>query len=280
MSWQPAAQTHAIDRVAASINVAGRIGGKAHDQIAALVQARAALAGINELSVIPRAFAIQLAAGPDSLLPQIQPEPGSPGRVMRRTVDGRVAEEVVFDGASLVFNASVYSSWDEFITRLTDVCLPVIEQISLVAYVREVRLEYWNRFEWISDDPPDTAALVNPASKFLPARVVQAEKSWHSHLGYFIYPRDGVRTLVNLNVDVAHREPAVPVALRPGVHGQASIYTLVGDHVLPPVDGFDDAAAVVEVWNRNHAYGKAVLGNTLNPELTSRIALNAPDLDL
>lgn len=116
MSWEPVQGTHAIERVAVTISLAGQIGHKAHDEVITRLQQAASGAGINELVVIqPLAFSVNLAP---NAAPHVQPQHGMTGRAMRRTVGSVVEEELVFDGSAILYSATVYSSWEAVKERL------------------------------------------------------------------------------------------------------------------------------------------------------------------
>jgi uncharacterized protein (TIGR04255 family) len=286
MSWQPAREQHAIERVAFTALLGFPLPPKPFERLLTSVRRRAADSGINEMVVLPQPVQIQLTAQDPKISGfQLTPpaEFGPLGQAYRKTDDGRVLEEIICHNNIIVFSATKYRHWTDFLSRL-ELCLSeAIKSISQLTNILEVRLEYWDRFDQrapATEGNSEEDHLINPRSTLVAPFQYGQTGSWHSHIGFFLGEGTAVRTLVNANIDVVSNSPGLPPVLIEGISGQARIYTLVTAQHTVPNSGFDDWQTVKDALDSRHELSKSIVGDLIHPRLADQIQLSARPLDL
>jgi uncharacterized protein (TIGR04255 family) len=281
MNWQPASEMHAIERVAFAALFSFPLGPKPFERELTKVRHEAAKSGINELIVLPQPVQIRFGAQDPKLSgPQLAPqfEFGNPGQAFRRTENGRVLEEIVFNPSALAFSATTYNRWGDFKARLKDCLSDALTSVAEDTYISELRIEYIDRFDLLSDDSStmaDCRGLINPNSVLISPKFKTQTGSWHEHIGFFLDDNGDVRTLVNANVDVIANSPGMPPALQDGYAAQAKFYTLTSAQQVGPNRGFEDWDNIEEHIHSRHELSKSIFGDLVHPTLAEKIRLEA-----
>ena len=283
MNWHPASEMHAIERVAFAALLSYPLSPKPFERLLTKVRHKAAETGINELIVLPP---VQIRLGsqdPKLSGPQLGPhvEFGNPGQAFRRTENGRVLEEIIFNPSALAFSATTYNRWTEFTGRLKDCLSEVLTSIAEDAYISELRIEYLDRFDLSMDGDSgtvtDCGSLINQNSVLISPVFRTQIGSWHEHIGFFLDDNGDVRTLVNACYVIAN-SPGMPPALAEGYAAQAKFYSLTSAQQVVPNRGFENWENIKDHIDSRHELSKSIFGDLIHPVLAEKIRLDAKPL--
>lgn len=279
MNWRPASEKHAIERVAFTALLGFPLPPKPFDRLLTKVRRKAGDTGINEMIVLPKPLQITLGAQDPKLSgPQLAPklEFGATGQAFRKTENGRVLEEIVFSNGVLAFAATSYNHWSEFSERVRECLSEIIDTISDITNITEIRIEYWDRFDLVDGDTKARSEfLINPSSTLLAHFYQRINTSWHTHLGFFLDEGSDVRTLVNANIDVIANAPGLPPVLADGYLAQARFYTLISAQNTLPDKGFENWETIKNRIDSGHELSKSIVGDLIHPALAEKIDLKA-----
>lgn len=297
MRWQPAHEAHAIERVNLTFQLADAIPPKPWQAILSAISAEMPKEGFTNtfdehepnLNVVPVAGQ-QPHVVPGGLGPLIQFGMGGPvppfqfvvsGRTFQSLNGGELREEVQVQRRRLAYSATIYNGWEAHRGRALTLLGPYLDRVLPMVNVETVKLEYWDRF--VFDGPGPEAAfgeLLHADSRYLPGFAFTTDQLWHSHVGHFMPAADGVRRLINVNVDVIDLlDPVVSGQLpgAPAPRRSVGVYTMAQDSLgegLSP----NASAGTVSMLDELHTILKAVFGDVITAEAADRIALNAQAL--
>lgn len=161
-----------------------------------------------------------------------------------------------------------YVRWGHFQDLISRILGPICEAFNEVVSLNAVRLEYWDRFVWTGTwEDFDASLLIDISSGYIAPRVLEVEKEFHSHCGWFAY--DGpVRRLVNINIDAQE-----------GIQGSARIpsigfYTMAQDQVASEDKQHEfEVTSVSEQFNNVHAELKKLFASLIVNEYAAKIGL-------
>jgi uncharacterized protein (TIGR04255 family) len=261
--FDPLFPAHAIERCAVTIAFRQPLPDRSFERATARAASEFARKGLQLSPVASFAMGINidLASG------KIGPATRAPPRSF--TLPDQSATLLVFPNA-IAWQNSRYVRWAPFIGQFEGIVSPVLSEFLEAGPPSAIKLEYWDRFIWSGDWSNFSALqLLRPESgAFAALAAKQARKEWHSHCGWF-EPVEGLRRLINLNVDMVEISPNKPSVL---------IYSLVQDE--PNVAGYGeidpDALNADFVFSRLEAIHrdlKSLLAGVINDAMVQRINL-------
>lgn len=197
------------------------------------------------------------------------------GFMLRRMrADGSIEKELRVEPDSIAFMTSLYTRWDAIWMQAKNYFEKLAPIYAANSRIAGIGLNYVDKFIWAGDKAECRAtALLRADSKYLCPQIFEAQDFWHSHTGAFIRADDQTKRLLNVNVD--HLEENRADEMRRVV----SVITVLTDMLNQP----DYAPVEVSAENIDqfldkhakglHLFGKDVLGNIINDEMSKRIAL-------
>jgi uncharacterized protein (TIGR04255 family) len=213
---------------------------------------------------VPNQLAINLEFGPAGLVQKAMTQ------LAFSTPDG--ASSLTISPQVLVWQTNAYVRWTPFIGQFEEIAGPIVSRISELSPVSMTKLDYVDRFYWSGEwDDIDYSQLIRSDTTLLSARVMQADREWHSHIGWFVFMNDR-RRLFNVNIDVVDAPRLERLAPSVG------ILTMAQDQPLPgrePID-WPDLQSIVSNFDANHVEVKKLLASLVVPSIADRISLNQP----
>ncbi|MDD5056851.1 MAG: TIGR04255 family protein [Sideroxydans sp.] len=197
------------------------------------------------------------------------------GFMLRRMrADGSIEKELRVEPDSIAFMTSLYTRWDAIWVQAKNYFSKLAPIYAANSKIVGIGLNYVDKFIWTGDKAECSAnALLRTDSKYLCPQIFEAQDFWHSHTGAFIRADEQTKRLLNVNVD--HLEENRGDEMRRVV----SVITVLTDMLNQP----DYIPAEVSTENIDqfldkhatglHLFGKEVLGNIINDEMSKRIAL-------
>jgi len=188
--------------------------------------------------------------------------------------DGSVENELRVERTSISFRTSLYSRWDAVWSRATKYFQALVPIYARQARLIGISLNFVDKFAWaggLNECRP--GLLLQAKSKYLCGHIFEAKDLWHSHTGAFIEIDKNTKRLLNINVDYLDEN-------RPeGLRRIVAITTVMTDLLDQP--GYEpyamedkDIIGFVDAHMEGlHVFGKEVLGNIINDEMSRRIAL-------
>ncbi len=167
-----------------------------------------------------------------------------------------------------------YTRWAHFESSISKFLLPAIVDFCKAVSVSATQLSYQDRFLWTGTWKNfDTAQLLNPNSGVFSVTASRAPQQWHSHAGWFEYPDQARRRVVNVNFDVASAITTNMLGQKPSV----GIFTTIQESVVavPPNahPTWVDESDVVPKLRQHHLDLKALLASMIFPAMAKRIGL-------
>jgi len=262
MTWQPRHEAHAIERVRLLFTFREPIPSKAVDKCSYETRQQASSFGFDAVGPAGSAIAtIKLQANNP---PQTTPSAKN-GFVMRRHQDGEVVEEVGFRDMVFGYMTKTYGRWESLVARLEEALLPALNNVSEVAELDAIKLEYWDSFVFEGDPAEaDVTMLLSAVDEAIPTDVCAGSSAWHSHVGWFEGDEERP-TLINRNFDVIDTSNEEGKEMR-----SVGIYTLVEQRSGPTPLDFN---CVQELINEMHNRSLSLFGSSLSEEYRDRIGI-------
>lgn len=268
--FEPIHAAHAIEQVVFVLRVERPL-----DE-ASFSNAREAVKQFKVESDMPGQAEIQafgLAIGPFGQAPLPQ-SPIAGFALHRMCADGSIEKELRIERDSVTFRTSLYTRWDTVWLQARNYFEALVPIYAANARIVGISLNYVDKFKWAGDlTGCNTGILLQSDSKYLCPYVFEAKDFWHSHTGAFIRVNESTKRLLNVNVD--YLDENRPDDLRRVV----SITTVLTDLMNQP--GYEpseiaagDAIQFLDSHMQGlHVFGKEILGNIINNEMSKRIAL-------
>lgn len=182
----------------------------------------------------------------------------------------QLVEQFVVDQASAIYRTWRYVSWDWTFGRMKRLLSPLFPVLEAAVAPSAIRLEYLDRFFF--SGPPSEATpdlLLRKECKFIAPHVFNQASLWHSHTGAFVSESEGLRSLLQVNID------AVEVNGGPKLQRSIAIMSaredrFSGDH-RPTLSDEN----VFVCWDGMHTYLKQVLDEVLVHQMSEKILLRA-----
>jgi uncharacterized protein (TIGR04255 family) len=267
MTWKPAHEAHAIERVALSFGFREAVPQKvwqtsANDATKVLADRGFQARDVMELSVTASSAG---PANPPNVIPTVA------GRSFQLIDNNETVEEVLIGRQAYVYGTTRYSRWRIFIATARELLSRYLDNAMAVIDVSMIKLEYWDRFYYDGDpDSADYSELLRQGSDYVPGFSTKQRSLMHAHMGHFVPVTRGFQRLININLDAVD----LPVGSTGGRRRSLGVYTLAQDTLLPD-NSPSDAAAVFSHADAVHAILKGLLAATIDERLAERIALNA-----
>ncbi|POR40514.1 TIGR04255 family protein [Methylobacterium sp. V23] len=288
MRWQPAHETHAIERVTVSFMFAEPISTKPWQTLLALASRELLRQGYQaapDAATIPQNIN-QNNPGFAQLIINIGTPQAVAGNVAgqmpnSRTFSlidaGEARDEIVISRGFFLITTSYYRGWADFRARIASVFDVHLNLALNTVNISAIKMEYWDRF--VSSEPTemvDYSDILNRNSKYIPSFGFETGGLWHSHVGVFGNPGSSELRLINLNVDVVDIHEAQAVdgpSDAPAQRRSVGIYSMVQD-TLKPSAPLESAEGAHSTLDEMHTILKLVLADAITGEAADRIALN------
>lgn len=283
MSWRLAHEKHAIERVALTLIFVEPIPHRLWvDILDAATKSLPAL-GLDTIFDTPVVnigigqpnFAIPTGVRLDAMAVG-EAHVGQPlgGRIFRSRAAPSAHEEINLSRDAFVYQTGLYNRWGDFKQRAFSLIGPSFDSARTQVDVRQVKLEYWDRFVFEGTREEVTyAGLLSADSPYLPRFQNEATSLWHAHIGQFVAPGRSARRLINLNIDALDlRDAATSPDTAATAQRSVGIYTLAQDDLR--ADGSSvDSQDINPTIDEMHAVLKEVFRQTVTDEIATRVSL-------
>ena len=277
MNWQPAHESHAIERVAVTFTLAGPVSTKPWQEGISDASKRITEEGFVAIGPPPMS-----QAGLSLLISARGMELNPPGGLQFIRVEAeQMLEELALQRNALSYATTRYHRWASFHDRALDLIGSVLDFSLRLESLSSIKLEYWDRF--VSDRPLSEVSygeLLRKDSERVPNFVFGISDLFHAHSGNFVFSDKFARRLVNVNLD------ALDVANSPGPGGDATIpglfrrsigiYTMFQDDLRPdqsPTSASETASRLEDM----HLGLKELLAGIISDAAIERISLMGGD---
>jgi len=285
MSWRLAHELHAIERVSLTLIFAEPVPQRLWIDILREATNSLPSLGLDNISEAVALVSIGIAQ-PNLGVPAGIPLDGmasgegdasqpSRSRIFRSRAAPAAYEEVNLRREAFVYQTGLYSRWGGFKERAFSLVGPSFDLALAQVDVRQVKLEYWDRFVFDGSlDEVTYAGLLRADSPYLPRFQNETTSLWHTHIGQFVPPGSSARRLINLNVDALDlrdlvTRPEAKMADRRSV----GIYTLAQDDLH--ADGAPrDSRGITATIDEMHGALKEVFRQAVTDEIAERISLD------
>lgn len=262
MTWRPRHEAHAIERVRLLFKFCEPIPSKMVAKSSEETRQKAFDLGFDDVGPAESSIATIKLQGHSA---QTEPSPKN-GFVMRRHQDGAVVEEVGFRDMVYGYMTKTYGRWDSLVTRLEEILFPSLNNISEVAELDSIKLEYWDSFVFEGDPlEADVSKLLSFVDAAIPPDVRAGSSAWHSHVGWF-EGEEETPTLINRNIDVVDTSNGEGKDMR-----SLGMYTLVERRSKSATLDFQ---SVRELINGMHNRSLLLFGESLSAEYRDQIGID------
>ncbi|SEQ34878.1 hypothetical protein [Thalassovita taeanensis] len=263
MTWRPRHEAHAIERVRLLFTFREPVPSKVVAKSSHETRQQASDLGFD--SVGPAESSITTIKLQAHNSPQTEPSVKN-GFVMRRHQNGDLVEEVSFKDMVYGYMTMTYGRWESLVARLEEVLLPALDNISDIAELDAIKLEYWDSFVFEGNPlEADVSMLLSVVDTAIPADVCAGNSAWHSHVGWF-EGYEEAPNLINRNIDVVDTLNAEGQEMR-----SLGIYTLVERRSKSTPLDFQ---SVRELINGMHNRSLLLFGESLSAEYRDQIGIN------
>ena len=263
MPWAPASEQHAIDRVRVLLELASPLSQKFLGRLALILDENRQALGLNPRSEV---LTDQVAVVPGPQGPSVQSQ-RLVGWQFTKT-DGATSspkEYISVNTAGLVYESLEYDNWKTFSDRFSVFSELLVSEIAIVADVRSISIEYYDRF--VFQGPISDAAarnlLSNQISSSLTESVLDRAELFHLHRGWF-HIRDGFRFLANHNIDAQDEQTPHGDTLR-----VVSMLSKV-DLREPKNSDMDDLIGTLTAM---HRLANEIFRNSLSEEMVQKVGM-------
>ena len=270
--FHPIRPTHAIERVALQISFGGE-----------LTDLRLGLEGSWRSlkdSLAPNLPAFNLETIGQFVRSDAQvPAPAYSANFAFIAPDGQAEKVLRVDPHAITYLTTKYTHWE-------DLCSEGLNAIELAATecfynqgfsVREVGLQYENRFLWDGDYLDfDPQKILRPNSAWLTPRIYNTTKNWHCNCGEFESVSSGIRRLVRVNTAAVVADDLMPD--NRSIVLAVSLSDALNQRGYDPTEPMDGSAS--EAWIRErlealHASEKRIVAEIIDDDMQERITLRA-----
>lgn len=263
MMWKPRHEAHAIERVRLLFAFREPIPSKVVTKSSHSTRQQASDLGFDAVGPAESSIAtIKLHA---HNAPQAEASSQN-GFVLRRHQDGTLVEEVGFRDMVYGYMTKTYGRWEALVARLEETLLPALDNISDIAELDAIKLEYWDSFVFEGDPlEANVSKLLSVVDAAIPTDVCAGSSAWHSHVGWFEGDEEAP-TLINRNIDVVDTSNEEGQNMR-----SLGIYTLVERRSRSTPLDFQSIRGLI---NAMHNRSLLLFGESLSEEYRSQIGIN------
>jgi uncharacterized protein (TIGR04255 family) len=263
MMWKPTHEAHAIDRVRLLFSFSEPVPSKVIAKSSHETRHRASELGFDGVGLAESSIAnIKLQS---NNAPQTEPSVKN-GFVMSRHQDEALVEEVGFRDMVYGYMTTSYGRWASLVARLEEALFPALDNISDVAELDSIKLEYWDSFVFAGNPfEADVSKLLSVVDAAIPADVCAGSSAWHSHVGWFEGDEE-TPTLINRNFDISDSSNGEEQDIR-----RLGIYTMVEQRSKSAPLDFH---SVREHINKMHNRSLLLFGESLSAEYRDQIGID------
>lgn len=261
--WKPRHEAHAIERVRLLFTFREPIPSKVVAKSSYETRQQAYDLGFDAVGPAESSIAtIKLQA---RNAPQTEPSARN-GFVMRRHQDGALVEEIGFRDMVYGYMTKTYGRWESLVARLEEALIPALDNISDIAELDAIKLEYWDSFVFEGNPlEANVSNLLSVVDAAIPPDVRAGSSAWHSHVGWFEGNEESP-TLINRNIDVVDTSNEEGQNMR-----SLGIYTLVERRSKSnPID----FQSVRDLIDGMHNRSLLLFGESLSEEYRNQIGIN------
>lgn len=279
LAWKPFQEAHSIEMVAAQVNFSEQLTEMAWKRVVRDVEGSAKAAGLVEKSNLQ---GIEITINEGQGLPQGLPTALTGVRFMRTTaietavgLQRKFQEALTINRTGLLLQSAVYSRWEAFADRINLLMRPALRGALHSVSVSNVRLEYKDAFRYEGEGPPIARTLLNESSNLIAPHVLDNEKLWHSHTGFFEDAPGCEQRLIQVNIDANQAFDQ----LRPEASFRAvSITTAVQNNFATgaqePVDNLEElATSQLTMFESLHDRAIQIFTNLVHPLIAQRVGI-------
>lgn len=278
VGFEPLHDAHSIEQVVFAIQFDGQLDDAAFKEITDILEPITAdLPKKDELFRANLTFAVgNVGTSPSGVVATQPTPPVAFGKTYKSIQpDGTIGNEFTVDRNSIVFRTTLYTRWAETWLRGRKYCEVILGKYLVKVGITAVSLNYMDKFVWNGlDFECRPTFLLHPKSKYLCPHVYETAELWHSHTGAFNRVDGKTKRLLNVNVD--HLEERKHDSLQRVI----AIGTVLSDLMNQPgyekfeIAEIEGNAFLDSKMQQLHDFGKVVLGEIINSDMSKRIALN------
>lgn len=273
MTWRPATEQHAIERVRIALTFDRPLPHRKIRGLGASLGDRLPSLGFGPI-MVQAGPSISIQMGPNGPVAVPQDPQDSAGWTFQRTNSrGLAVEAIQLVENMLTYESMEYSRWPSFFERFRNVASEVAGELLSLEDPASLTLEYQDLF-WF-EGPPTSARpseLLRIAAEVVPAAALDGQNLWHVHRGWFEEGRRGGddfgRLLLRHNLDASdgamRNQQRRIVRMNTLAEGRRGFWTIAGDDLQPHLDIM-------------HARTKEVFSEALTDEVCRRIGIVRED---
>jgi uncharacterized protein (TIGR04255 family) len=279
LHWEPLHESHSIEVAAVAVNFREVLTEISWRKTVRDAETVCRTAGITEKTAMN---AVQFTIGAGGA-----PGPATPSQVDAMVFTRSAAVDVPGVGlqkamletfsvsrSGLNYQTTAYTRWDAFYSRMRSLMRSPLHGALHAVSTANLRIEYKDSFRFRGDGPPVASDLLNRASPLIAPHVLNNEKLWHSHTGFFEDAEGCEARLVQINIDAN-------LATRLGETEQfrtVSILTAVQNNfaVVPPddLDNEDDQVTFqLDMFDSLHLRSIELFKQIISDETAARVGM-------
>jgi len=267
--FEPIHAAHAIEQVAFLLQMGEPLDEKSFKEACEIAIKQ--FKNESDMPGQPEFKRLAFSIGPEMPL---QSPPPPPFLLNRIAADGTPEKELRIENNLISFTTYRYTRWEDIWSQARKYFEILIPIYSSKSNVGAVGLNYIDKFKWVGElSECKTNSLMRSGSKYLCPHIFEANDFWHSYTGAFIRADKNTKRLLNVNVDYLDE-------IRSGdVRRLVAITTVLTDLMNQPgydpikLNSNDFLSYLDERMQKLHVFGKEVFSNTINDEMSKRIAL-------
>jgi len=203
------------------------------------------------------------------------PIPSQNGFMLYKTrTDGIIEKELRVERNIVTFRTTHYSRWKDIWSEAEKYFSALIPLFCSNSKITGIGLNYFDKFVWSgSIQECRSDALFNRNSKYLCPYIFTNEDLWHVHTGAFIRVNNQTKRLININIDSFDEN------LNGDTRRVFVIATVITDQfnqINYDPFAFEEDQIIEGIklkFTDLHSYGKNVLADIINYNMSKRIAL-------
>ena len=198
MTWSPVQQRNAIEWASAKLHFPESLNKAVLDRLLRQLPAHAEKCQLNTMKPAASAPKINVNGGNVQIH-----QPQTSGMVLERMDDGSVIEHICFKAERFGYVAQNYTCWADYLERISETTLSLLDTDLDLAPIPRITLEYWNKFTTDAGATIDAAEII-PELKPLPDAAEKAA-NWHVNANW-AEKRNGLDFRVFHKVDFSSQQ--------------------------------------------------------------------------
>lgn len=280
MNWKPIIGRRANERASVLIALHEALPSKRWERLSEALSLDLRQRGFDAIGVgeggpvTPGNIGFQIIMGSGPMTSLADPPP----LVFRRHEEDGVGETITVDRNGMRHVVEAPKTIADVAERVGGAMSAYLNTAHDLVSVQFVTLEVWGRFKGeAATGGADLYEVLNQKSTHLPAFVPHRNDLWHCHVGYFLPQPNGLRRLVNLNVDITDLPTTAPTggSGEPPISLMAKacgVYEMVRAEFRPDEPAMDGDLLLSTLSDLN-ATSTDVLKDVLTADAVSAMAL-------